>query len=162
MPLKEQKLPNAQQYGNDTSEFAKRVGKLLDLSPRKIDNLGQNLMAGGYTSANAVLDSLAGKDRRVNPFGTLTVDPYRAPQSVQDFYDKLEEATKAYNGAKANGKPSQKQTYNYKLMSKASKAMSEINKKEQQAKARGDTAQVDAMNRQRLKAAQQALKAYKR
>lgn len=162
VPLKEQKLPNAQQYGNDTSEFAKRVGKLLDLSPRKIDNLGQNLMAGGYTSANAVLDSLAGKDRRVNPFGTLTVDPYRAPQSVQDFYDKLEEATKAYNGAKANGKPSQKQTYNYKLMSKASKAMSEINKKEQQAKARGDTAQVDAMNRQRLKAAQQALKAYKR
>lgn len=161
VPLKEQKLPNAQQYGNDTSEFAKRVGKLLDLSPRKIDNLGQNLMAGGYTSANAVLDSLAGKDRRVNPFGTLTVDPYRAPQSVQDFYDKLEEATKAYNGAKNGGKPTGKQIFNYQRLTRAKKRMSDLNKQEQAARAKGDDARVDAINRQQLEVARDALRAYK-
>lgn len=161
VPLKEQKLPNAQQYGNDTSEFAKRVGKLLDLSPRKIDNLGQNLMAGGYTSANAVLDSLAGKDRRVNPFGTLTVDPYRSPQSTQDFYDRLDEATKAYNGAKNGGNPTAKQKFNYQMLTHANKRMSDLNKKGQAARAKGDDARVDAINRQQLKVARDALRAYK-
>lgn len=161
MPQREAKLPEEQQYGNDTSEFAKRVGKLLDISPRKIDNLGQNLMAGGYTSANAVLDSLAGKDRRVNPFGTLTVDPYRAPQSVQDFYDKLEEATKAYNGAKNGGNPTAKQKFNYQMLTHANKLMSDLNKKEQAARAKGDDARVDAINRQQLKVARDALKMFK-
>ena len=161
VPQKESKLPNAQQYGLTTSEFAKRIGKALDLSPRKIDNLGQNLFAGAYSSINSVIDQAQGKRRTTNPFSTLTVDPYRSPQSTQDFYDRLDEATKAYNGAKNGGKPAAKQKFNYQMLTHANKRMSDLNKKEQAARAKGDDARVDAINRQQLKVARDALRAYK-
>lgn len=161
VPQKESKLPNAQQYGLTTSEFAKRIGKALDLSPRKIDNLGQNLFAGAYSSINSVIDQAQGKRRTTNPFSTLTVDPYRSPQSTQDFYDRLDEATKAYNGAKNGGNPTAKQKFNYQMLTHANKRMSDLNKKEQAARAKGDDARVDAINRQQLEVARDALRAYK-
>lgn len=161
VPQRESKLPNAQQYGLTTSEFAKRVGKALDLSPRKIDNLGQNLFAGAYSSINNALDQAQGKPRSTNPFSTLTVDPYRSPQSTQDFYDRLDEATKAYNGAKNGGKPTGKQIFNYQRLTRANKRMSDLNKQEQAARAKGDDARVDAINRQQLEVARDALRAYK-
>ena len=157
VPQKEQKLPNAQQYGTNTSEAAKAIGKALDLSPRKIDNLGQNLFAGSWSAANNVIDTMRGKERNNNPLSTLTVDPYRSPQSVQDFYDKLEEAEKTYNGEKNGGKPSGTATANYKMLQKANKVMSDLNKKEREAIAKGDDAAVDRINRQQLSLAKSAL-----
>lgn len=162
VPQRESKLPNAQQYGEATSEFARRVGKALDLSPRKIDNMGQNLFAGAYSNLNAAADfALGHKDRRLNPFSTLTVDPNRSPQSVQDFYDRLDDATKAFNGAKNGGKPNSRERFNYQLMTRANKQMREWNKKERAALARGDEAAVDSINRQQLKIARDALAVYK-
>ena len=89
------------------------------------------------------------------------MDPYRSPQSTQDFYDRLDEATKAYNGAKNGGKPAAKQKFNYQMLTHANKRMSDLNKKEQAARAKGDDARVDAINRQQLKVARDALRAYK-
>ena len=157
VPQREEKLPNAKQYGTNTSEFAKAIGKALDLSPRKIDNLGQNLFAGAWSSANNAADAMMGKKRNNNPFSTLTVDPYRAPQSVQDFYDKLNDTEKKYNGEKANGKPGGTATANYKMMTKANKVMSDLNKQERAAIAAGDDDKVDIINRKQLKLAQSAL-----
>ena len=157
VPQKEQKLPNAQQYGEQTSEAAKAIGKALNLSPRKIDNLGQNLFAGSWSAANNAIDTALGHTRNNNPLSTLTVDPYRSPQSVQDFYDKLEEAEKTYNGEKNGGKPSSTATANYKMLQKANQVMSDLNKKERAAIAKGDDAAVDAINRQQLMLAKSAL-----
>ena len=157
VPQREQKLPNAMQYDSNTSEVAKAIGGALDLSPRKIDNLGQNLFAGAWSSANNAIDALAGKKRNNNPFSTLTVDPYRAPQSIQDFYDAMDKSEKQYNGEKLKGKPSGTATANHKMLTKANKAMSDLNKQERAAIAAGDDDKVDIINRKQLKLAQSAL-----
>ena len=162
VPMREQKLPAEQQYGPTTSEVAKLLGRNFGLSPRKIDNLGQNLLAGAWTQGNNFIDTLAGrKGRNLNPLKSLTVDPYSAPQSTQDFYDRLDEATKAYNGAKNGGNPTAKQKFNYQMLTHANKRMRDLNKQEQAARAKGDDARVDAINRQQLEVARDALRAYK-
>lgn len=163
VPQREAKLPEEQQYGPTTSEVAKFIGEHFGLSPRKVDNLGQNLAAGAWTQGNNFIDTLAGrKGRNLNPLKSLTVDPYSAPQSVQDFYDHLDKAESNYYGEKnTKGRPTAKTEYNHKLMNHAQKQMSDLNKKERAAIQKGDQDAVDAINKQQLKVARDALKMYK-
>lgn len=163
VPQREAKLPEEQQYGPTTSEVAKFLGEHFGLSPRKVDNLGQNLVAGAWTQGNNLIDTLAGrKGRNLNPLKSLTVDPYSAPQSIQDFYDHMDKAESNYYGEKnTKGHPTAKTDYNHKLMNHAQKQMSDLNKKERAAIQKGDQDAVDAINKQQLKVARDALKMYK-
>lgn len=163
VPQREAKLPEEQQYGPTTSEVAKFIGEHFGLSPRKVDNLGQNLAAGAWTQGNNVIDTLAGrKGRNLNPLKSLTVDPYSAPQSIQDFYDHMDKAESSYYGEKnTKGHPTAKTEYNHKLMYHAQKQMSDLNKKERAALQKGDQDAVDTINKQQLKVARDALKMYK-
>lgn len=163
VPQREAKLPEEQQYGPTTSEVAKFIGEHFGLSPRKVDNLGQNLAAGAWTQSNNLIDTLAGrKGRNLNPLKSLTVDPYSAPQSIQDFYDHMDKAESSYYGEKnTKGHPTAKTEYNHKLMYHAQKQMSDLNKKERAALQKGDQDAVDTINKQQLKVARDALKMYK-
>lgn len=163
VPQREAKLPEEQQYGPTTSEVAKFIGEHFGLSPRKVDNLGQNLAAGAWTQGNNFIDTLAGrKGRNLNPLKSLTVDPYSAPQSIQDFYDYMDKAESNYYGEKnTKGHPTAKTEYNHKLMNHAQKQMSDLNKKERAAIQNGDQDAVDKINKQQLKVARDALKMYK-
>lgn len=163
VPQREAKLPEEQQYGPTTSEVAKLIGEHFGLSPRKVDNLGQNLAAGAWTQGNNLVDTLAGrKGRNLNPLKSLTVDPYSAPQSIQDFYDHMDKAEANYYGEKnTKGRPTAKTDYNHKLMNHAQKQMSDLNKKERAAIQKGDQDAVDKINKQQLKVARDALKMYK-
>lgn len=163
VPQREAKLPEEQQYGPTTSEVAKFIGEHFGLSPRKVDNLGQNLAAGAWTQGNNLIDTLAGrKGRNINPLKSLTVDPYSAPQSIQDFYDHMDKAESNYYGEKnTKGHPTAKTEYNHKLMYHAQKQMSDLNKKERAALQKGDQDAVDKINKQQLKVARDALKMYK-
>lgn len=163
VPQREAKLPEEQQYGPTTSEVAKFIGEHFGLSPRKVDNLGQNLAAGAWTQGNNFIDTLAGrKGRNLNPLKSLTVDPYSAPQSIQDFYDHMDKAESNYYGEKnTKGHPTAKTEYNHKLMYHAQKQMSDLNKKERAALQKGDRDAVDKINKQQLKVARDALKMYK-
>lgn len=163
VPQREAKLPEEQQYGPTTSEVAKFIGEHFGLSPRKVDNLGQNLAAGAWTQGNNFIDTLAGrKGRNLNPLKSLTVDPYSAPQSIQDFYDHMDKAESNYYGEKnTKGHPTAKTEYNHKLMYHAQKQMSDLNKKERAALQKGDQDAVDKINKQQLKVARDALKMYK-
>lgn len=163
VPQREAKLPEEQQYGPTTSEVAKFIGEHFGLSPRKVDNLGQNLAAGAWTQGNNFIDTLAGrKGRNLNPLKSLTVDPYSAPQSIQDFYDHMDKAESSYYGEKnTKGHPTAKTEYNHKLMYHAQKQMSDLNKQERAAIQKGDQDAVDKINKQQLKVARDALKMYK-
>lgn len=163
VPQREAKLPEEQQYGPTTSEVAKFIGEHFGLSPRKVDNLGQNLAAGAWTQGNNFIDTLAGrKGRNLNPLKSLTVDPYSAPQSIQDFYDHMDKAESNYYGEKnTKGRPTAKTEYNHKLMYHAQKQMSDLNKKERAALQKGDQDAVDKINKQQLKVARDALKMYR-
>ena len=163
VPQREQKLPDEQQYGPTTSEVAKFLGSKLGLSPRKIDNLGQNLMAGAWQQGNALIDTLHGdKGRNLNPLKSLTVDPNRAPQSIQDFYEHMQKADADYAGEKnTKGKASANATYNHHLMLSAQKQMSELNKQERAAVQKGDQKAIDEINKKQLKLARDALKMYR-
>lgn len=163
VPQREAKLPEEQQYGPTTSEVAKFIGEHFGLSPRKVDNLGQNLAAGAWTQGNNLIDTLAGrKGRDLNPLKSLTVDPYSAPQSIQDFYDHMDKAESSYYGEKnTKGHPTAKTEYNHKLMYHAQKQMSDLNKKERVAIQKGDQDAVDKINKQQLKVARDALKMYR-
>lgn len=163
VPQREAKLPEEQQYGPTTSEVAKFIGEHFGLSPRKVDNLGQNLAAGAWTQGNNLIDTLAGrKGRDLNPLKSLTVDPYSAPQSIQDFYDHMDKAESSYYGEKnTKGHPTAKTEYNHKLMNHAQKQMSDLNKKERAAIQKGDRDAVDKINKQQLKVARDALKMYR-
>ena len=69
----------------------------------------------------------------------------------------MDKSEKQYNGEKLKGKPSGTATANHKMLTKANKAMSDLNKQERAAIAAGDDDKVDIINRKQLKLAQSAL-----
>ncbi|WP_110953037.1 LPD38 domain-containing protein [Anaerosinus massiliensis] len=159
VPQKEQKLPDAMQFGPNTSELAKIIGKHFDLSPRKIDNLISGYGAGMANQTLNAADALMGKREYQNPFSkAFVVDPLKSPQSIQDFYEKLNESEKVYNGAKiAKERPSSDDLRNYNRLKAANKIMQNLNKWERKAVQDGDKEKVNELNRRQLRLAQDAL-----
>lgn len=163
VPEREQKLPDAQQYGSNTSELAKSIGNMFGLSPRKIDNIIQGYGAGMATQTLNAIDYANGKRDMQNPFAkAFTVDPMKSPQSIQDFYDRLDDSEKTYNGAKASkSRLNNDDLYNYRLMDFANKKMQFLNKRERMAVENKDDNSISRINEQQLKVAQDALKLYR-
>ena len=105
VPAREKELDPRDQYGPDTSSFAKWAGEKTGLSPRKIDNAGQNLFAGAYGGVTGMHDAVT-EGKKVNmPWETLKLDPWRSPQSTQDYYDRRKEVREAQKSNKAKGRP---------------------------------------------------------
>jgi hypothetical protein len=119
VPQYEQYLPKKQQFGANTSESAKLVGSLLNMSPRKIDYAVQGTTGTAGKSALSLLDSVldtAGVvDKKSEPMKNslssipglsgLVVSPYVSSKFVSDFYDdnkKLSQQKESYdfNGEK--------------------------------------------------------------
>lgn len=162
VPGRLQKMPEAQQYGPNTSEMAKDIGRMFGLSPMKVDSLIQGYGAGMATQGLNAWDAARGHRMMDNPFKkAFTADPMKSPQSVQDFYDKLEESEKEYNGAGGKSGAKGNTKYNYQLMSHANKVMQDLNKQERAAVQAKDQNKIDIINAKQLKAAQDALKLYK-
>lgn len=140
VPSKEQKLPNAMQFGPNTSGLAKLLGQTFDLSPRKIDNLFQGYGGGMARQTLNAADALTGQRPMEYPFTkAFTVDPYKSPQSIQSFYDALGEAEKNYNaskitnpGPKGKGNLTGNDKRNYEVLTKANDLMSKMNKEERE------------------------------
>lgn len=151
VPAREKNLRPEDQYGPDTSEFAKAAGKQLGLSPRKIDNLGNNLFAGAYRDTNNLIDfGLGKKDFKSNPLETLKVDPWKSPQTTQDYYDRKTEVTQAYNSYKQKGTPVDLEDLrDYKRIASIDKGMKKFNQQIRKAQEEGDDAEY-----RRLKKAQ--------
>ena len=162
VPGRLQKMPEAQQYGPNTSEMAKDIGRMFGLSPMKVDSLIQGYGAGMATQGLNAWDAARGHRMMDNPFKkAFTADPMKSPQSVQDFYDKLEESEKEYNGAGGKSGAKGNTKYNYQLMSHANKVMQDLNKQERAAVQAKDQNKIDIINAKQLKAAQDALKLYR-
>ena len=162
VPGRLQKMPEAQQYGPNTSEMAKDIGRMFGLSPMKVDSLIQGYGAGMATQGLNAWDSAHGHRMMDNPFKkAFTADPMESPHSVQDIYDKLEESEKEYNGAGGKSGAKGNTKYNYQLMSHANKVMQDLNKQERAAVQAKDQNKIDIINAKQLKAAQDALKLYK-
>lgn len=159
VPGRLQKLPDAQQFGPNTSELAKDIGKMFNLSPMKLDNLIRGYGAGMATQTLNAADALTGNRDMKNPFtAAFTADPMQSPQSIQDFYDKLNDTEKAYNGAGGKTGAKGNVKYNYQLMQHANKVMQDLNKKERAAVGARNQSAIDDINNKQLKAARDALK----
>jgi hypothetical protein len=159
VPQKEQKLPDEMQYGPNTSELAKDIGRIFGVSPRKIDNTISGYGAGMANQTLNAVDAINGKRDYQNPFSkAFTVDPLKSPQSVQDFYDKLNDVEKTYNGAKLNKeKLSSDDLHNYNLLNYANKNMQYLNKMERSAIQKGDTDRIEEIKKKQLNVAQKAM-----
>ena len=77
---------------------------------------------------------------------------------MQDFYDKLNDTEKAYNGAGGKTGAKGNVKYNYQLMQHANKVMQDLNKKERAAVGARNQSAIDDINNKQLKAARDALK----
>lgn len=148
------------QYGPNTSELAKEIGRIFGVSPRKVDNTISGYGAGMANQTLNAADALADKRDFQNPFGrAFTVDPMKSPQSIQDFYDKLSEVKKMYNGAKdTKTKLAKDDLHNYNLLNYANQNMEYLNKMERIATQKGDDARVAEIKRKQLDVAQKAMK----
>lgn len=115
VPQREQNFPEKMQYGPYTSEVSKFVGEKFNVSPRKIDNTIRGYGGGMARMGTGIIDWAVGKDdklpaRKWNEYPGvrgITVTPFSSPQSIQDFYDRLNEMEKEYKGSGKNSPPSE-------------------------------------------------------
>jgi len=149
-----QNLPPGLQASTYTSETAKEIGKIMNYSPAKIENLAQGYFGGlaNYVidASDEILKALGIVSPPTQPSKTLADIPglkgfiVREPigsssESVNKFYNIREKATQAYNAAKdladkGNIKGStsylkeHKEALFYKGLNKAANSLSDIRK----------------------------------
>jgi len=90
VPRNELDLEPWAQYGPNTSEIAKAIGRWTGTSPRKVQHLIEGYGAGLARHTLHFLDRLAGVDRPgaiIRPFGG---DPFVSAVSLDEFYEELE------------------------------------------------------------------------
>jgi len=159
VPQKEQKLPDEMQYGPNTSDLAKEIGRIFGVSPRKIDNTISGYGAGMANQALNAMDSFSGSREYQNPFQkAFTADSMKSPQSIQDFYDKLDEVQKEYNGAKeTKTKLDSDALHNYNLFNYANQKMQYWREQEKSALKKGNTERISYIKQKQLGVAQDAI-----
>lgn len=113
VPQSEERLPKPLQYGPYTSETAKALGRLMDISPRKIDNTIRGYSAGLGTYATKGLDLLLTGTGAVTPTPkpstyepdvpvakAFQVRTFGQSKSVDEFYTELEKLEGLYSGVR--------------------------------------------------------------
>lgn len=140
VPKYQEKLPAYLQFGNETSSFAKFVGKVIGVSPRKVEhvlfgytgNMGKGLL-GVYDTivGNQSLNTNLNEAPVISGF---TAIPYKQSKTVNDFYDKFDEQQRLNEEFKlTKKKPDGYDPSLYKRMTKAQQELSKINKQERAA-----------------------------
>ena len=112
---REQKLEAKAQYGPQTTEIAKTVGNITNISPKKIEHvfrgytggLGMYAVKGGEALADVtgIIDRTPRPSLRVEDVPGIKAvmsKPYESTQSVKEFYDELSELESQYQTAKQN------------------------------------------------------------
>lgn len=108
VPQAQQDLPDALQYGQNTSAVAKGIGSLFNVSPYKVDNTirgyGGNLATLGLTAIDAATGETANRPAKrwyeMPEINKFTATPYQGSNSVQRVYDDFDEQNKLFNEAK--------------------------------------------------------------
>lgn len=108
VPQAQQDLPNALQYGQNTSAVAKGIGSLFNVSPYKVDNTirgyGGNLATLGLTAIDAATGETANRPVKrwyeMPEINKFTATPYQSSNSVQRVYDDFDAQNKLFNEAK--------------------------------------------------------------
>lgn len=108
VPQAQQDLPDALQYGQNTSAVAKGIGSLFNVSPYKVDNTirgyGGNLATLGLTAIDAATGETANRPAKrwyeLPEISKFTATPYQGSNSVQRVYDDFDAQNKLFNEAK--------------------------------------------------------------
>lgn len=108
VPQAQQDLPDALQYGQNTSAVAKGIGSLFNVSPYKVDNTirgyGGNLATLGLTAIDAATGETANRPAKrwyeMPEINKFTATPYQSSNSVQRVYDDFDAQNKLFNEAK--------------------------------------------------------------
>ena len=142
IPRSQENLPGKLQYSPYSTGLSKFLAEQLDkagidVSPRQIDHV-----IAGYSGSVGMfpwklIDTLAG-DRQLDTAVTempltraLTYMPYKNPQIVQDFYERLDEQTTLANEYKLTGeKPEKLDNALLQRLKNVKKLMSDLNKRE--------------------------------
>jgi hypothetical protein len=117
------------QYDDNTSEIAKKVGELANLSPKQVDYIIRSYtgVVGQFLLPATTARSGAGNAIERMTVGAFTADPVFSSQAVTDFYDKLGElqATKTDRNLKEN-LPSKMVTMEERMYTAMNKVASNI------------------------------------
>ena len=135
-------LPDSEQYYDYNSQLAIWLGKVLNYSPAKIDNLINGYFAGLGTDFTRLIDSglstlgiipeKPDMGAEENPIGErFVVNVNSNSQSIDDIYNLKTELTKKKNG----GTITEKETEQLDTITKAIKQISNINKEIKEIKA---------------------------
>lgn len=108
VPQAQQDLPDALQYGQNTSAVAKGIGSLFNISPYKVDNTirgyGGNLATLGLTAIDAATGETTNRPAKrwyeMPEINKFTATPYQGSNSVQRVYDDFDAQNKLFNEAK--------------------------------------------------------------
>lgn len=145
VPQGMQDLSPKYQYDNKTSEIAKKIGDLTNLSPKQIDYVIKS-----YTGVIGQIVQPA-TTKTGNPLNTIatqfTADPRYSNQNMTDFYDNMQKAKTNAADKNFTGKIDPKTTTPEEYLSsdftKASKQISDLSKKVTLAQGKGDTKSVN-------------------
>lgn len=141
VPQHEQNWSPDQQFGPYTSEAARFVGRQLNVSPRKVDNLIQGYTASMGKMVSSGIDYAAGKYENLpeqqieNLPGLRSVmsRPFQSSQSVQDFYEEYREQKELHSKMEQTGVvPKDYDPQRYAHLKSIDKDMSQIRKREKQ------------------------------
>jgi hypothetical protein len=166
VPQSMQDRSAANQYDEQTTEIAKGLGKVLNMSPKQIDYLiksytgiiGQ-IVQPATTKINYQGNNLLSKITK--PFTTsFTADPLYSNSSVTDFYDNYDKLKqKAADKNFEENVPSKTVTREEELrnkFAKYSKEMSDLNKEIRQAEAEGNTSRIRSLRLKIIMLAEEA------
>jgi len=110
VPRGKEELPPFQQYTRFTTETAKDIGRELNISPLKIQNIISGYTGGSGQYGLQILDFIQGKTKRMDtpdiPLvkGFTTRPSENISQSVNDFYEDSDKIITLYNGLKTSSK----------------------------------------------------------
>lgn len=141
VPQSQSKLPPSMQYGPNTSAIGKKIGELFNVSPSKVDNtirgytggLGGLAMSGADLAAGAFDNRPEMRTSELPGIRAFTATPYRSSQSVQDFYDRLNEQEQFYNQFRqTRSMPEGFNPGDYQRLRAVDQIMAQLNKQEKQ------------------------------
>ena len=136
IPVSLQNLPDKEQYDIYTSMTAIKLGQALNVSPKKIDNLIQNVGATGAVTLNAMIgdyaldreNELPAKYMNEQPIvGRFGYTPGKRSQNIEDFYQLYSDTSKEFNAYGKLGKNAK----NWNGLKNAMKKVRALNKKRQ-------------------------------
>ena len=117
VPQREEKLEPRYQYGPYTTETAKSIGNILNLSPRMIENFIRGYTGGlgmysikfaeGIGEVTGIMGDTSKPSLSASEYPVLKAfmaKEYINSQSVQDFYDELNELERKYATTNQTGK----------------------------------------------------------